>query len=273
MTMAVRTPNTVCVAATDEMVLTIEGVKDVPVIRAIGSTNLCAGDSVVLEAASGDSYTWSNRAVGNRIVVKAGGTYSVQTFDKAGCSSLKSDEIVVTVGKAISAPVVSNKRNACPATTVDLTTALNETATDGATYAFRMGTSPTSGLVMRPDAVTDGTYYAFRTNGVGCVSAPAAIQVKTFNCATDTVRADLAITKTASKTALNRGEIVTYTITVQNTGTKPASNVNVRDILPAGLELIPAQGNYNVSNGAITKWYGVLAANTAETITFQARVR
>ena len=271
LTMSVRTPNTACVAATDEMVLTIEGVKDVPTIRVLGSTNLCAGDSVTLEAGLGESYTWSNRAVGNRIVVKAGGTYSVQSFDKAGCSSLKSDEVVITVGNTLSAPLVSNKRNTCPATTVDLTTALNETATQGTTYAFRMGTSPTSGLVMRPDAVTNGIYYAFRINGAGCVSTPAAIEVKTFNCATDTVRADLAITKTASKSALNRGEIVTYTITLQNTSAKPATNVNVRDILPAGLELVPAPGNYNVSNGAITKWWGVVAANTAETISFQAR--
>lgn len=271
LTMSVRTPNTVCVTATDDMVLTIEGVKDIPTIRAMGPTNLCAGDSVILEASTGESYLWSNRATGNRIVVKTSGTYSVQSFDKAGCSSLKSDEIVVTVGNTLSAPLVSNKRNTCPATTVDLTTALNETAADGTTYAFRIGTSPTAGLVMRPDAVTDGMYYAFRTNGAGCVSAPAAIEVKTFNCATDTIRADLAITKTASKTALNRGEVVTYTITVQNKGAKPVTNVNVRDVLPAGLELIPAQGNFNVSNGAITKWWGVFAANTTETITFQAR--
>jgi len=271
LTMSVRIPNAVCAAAIDEMVLTIDGLKEVPTIRALGSTNLCAGDSVVLEASTGDSYTWSNRAVGNRIVVKSGGTYSVQAFNKAGCSSLKSDEVVVTVGGTLSAPLVSNKRNSCPATTVDLTTALNEKAAEGTTYAFRMGTSPTSGLVMRPDAVTDGTFYAFRINSAGCVSAPAAIDVKTFNCATDTVRADLAITKTASKTALNRGEVVTYTITVQNSGAKPATNVNVRDVLPAGLELVPAPGNFNVSNGAITKWWGVLAANTAETIMFQAR--
>ncbi|TAE30617.1 MAG: DUF11 domain-containing protein [Cytophagales bacterium] len=272
LTLAARVPNSTCGDAKDGMELTIEGVKETPTIRTIGSVNACAGDSVILEASAGDSYMWSNRATGNRIVVKTSGTYSVQAFDKAGCSSLKSNEVVVTVGESSKAPYVTNLRNTCPATTVDLTKAISEAAAAGTTYAFRMGTSPTSGLVMRPDAVGEGTYYAFRSNAAGCVSAPAAIEVKVFNCATDTARADLAITKTASKTALNRGEVITYTISVQNKGPKAASNVNVRDILPAGLELVPgANGNYNVSNGAVTKWWGVVAANATETITFQAR--
>ncbi|WP_185155406.1 SdrD B-like domain-containing protein [Rudanella paleaurantiibacter] len=269
LTMTVRTGNSTCVPATDAMVLTIEGVKEVPTIAVLGSTNLCYGDSVVLQASAGSSYLWSNKATTNRIVVKQSGVYSVQVFDAAGCSSLMSESVSVTVGTQLPAPLVTNKRNICPATTVDLTTALSETATAGVSYAFRTGPLVTSGLVMRPDAVTDGTYYAFKTNAAGCVSAPAAIEVKTFNCAADTNRADLAITKVASKSALNRGEVVTYTITVENKGPKAATNVTVRDVIPTGLELLP--GDYNVSNGAVTKWYGVLAANATQTLTIQAR--
>jgi large repetitive protein len=117
-------------------------------------------------------------------------------------------------------------------------------------------------------------YYVFIRTREGCYSDPAKVIVKTFYCPTDLDRADLAITKTASKTAVARGEAVTYTVTVTNNGPDVAKNVELRDILPAGLDLqvYGAPMNFNIANGVITKSIYSLSVNQSVTIQYSAKL-
>ncbi len=65
-------------------------------------------------------------------------------------------------------------------------------------------------------------------------------------------QADLSLTKTVDEAAPNVGDDVTFTVTLNNAGPNPATNVQVKDVLPAGLAFIsaaPSQGTYDQVSG------------------------
>ena len=272
LTLSVSTNNAACPVAKDDLLLTIDGIKSIPVVTVTGSTNLCFGDSVTLKAPAGAAgYKWSNNATTQNIVVKTSGTYSVQLLDGKGCSSVMSEGVTVKVNEPVMTPLVHNLRNTCPAKIVDLTTAV--TKLPGLAYTYRICECVTSNIVMRPDSVCEGHYWVVAKNEAGCVSAPAKIEVKVFNCAADTLTADVSIAKLASTAVVNNGAPVAYTVKVTNAGPHTAKNIDVRDILPAGLELVPAQtADYKVSNGAIMKHIDSLKAGESVEIMYAARV-
>ncbi|WP_240163566.1 SdrD B-like domain-containing protein [Spirosoma taeanense] len=273
LTLSVSANNASCPVAKDEMVLIVEGIKTIPTIQVVGASSLCYGDSVTLKAPAGAaSYKWSNNATTQSIVVKTSGSYTVQLFDSKGCSSVKSDPVAVNVAEPIPAPLVTNLRNTCPAVIANLTSALSAT-TAGSTYEYRIGAAVTSNTLVRPDSVGAGTYYVFAKNSLGCVSAPAKVVVRIVNCTADSVATDVSIRKTADKPVVRRGETVTYTITVSNQGAHTAHNIDVRDVLPGGLELVlgPAP-NYSLSGGVITKHIDSLPVGKSETIVFSAHM-
>jgi uncharacterized repeat protein (TIGR01451 family) len=70
--------------------------------------------------------------------------------------------------------------------------------------------------------------------------------------------ADVAVFK-AGSTNVNAGSAVVYTITATNMGPSTASNVVVRDNLPAGVTFQSASGGYTLSNNVVT-WPGVTLA-------------
>ena len=273
LTLSVSTNNAACPGASDAMVLTIDGIKSVPVVTVAGATKLCYGDSVTLKAPAGAiAYKWSNNAVTQNIVVKTSGVYNVQLFDSKGCSSVKSESVNVSVAEPVLTPLVSNLRNTCPAKIVDLTKALSST-TPGSSYIYRICECNTSNIVMRPDSVCEGTYWIVEKSASGCLSAPAKVVVKVFDCAADTLGTDVSIAKTVSSAFVKNGAPVTYTITVKNNGPHTAKNIDVRDILPKGLELLPASSlTYKVSNGAITKRIDSLKSGESAQLVFAARV-
>ncbi|WP_332368278.1 SdrD B-like domain-containing protein [Spirosoma telluris] len=273
LTLSVSTNNAACPVATDDMLLTIDGIKSIPVVTVAGALNLCYGDSVTLKAPAGASgYKWSDNETTQSIVVKKSGTYSVQLYDGKGCSSVKSEDVVVKVSDPVLPPLVHNLRNTCPSKIVDLTTALSST-TPGSSYIYRICECTTSNIVIRPDSVCEGNYWIVEKNALGCLSKPSKVVVKVFNCATDTLGADVSIAKTASAAFVKNGEPVTYTITVSNAGPHTAKNIDVRDVLPKGLELVPApSSSYKVSNGVITQTIDSLKAGASAQIVFAAKL-
>ncbi|GAB4034720.1 hypothetical protein GCM10028809_41120 [Spirosoma gilvum] len=285
LTLSVSTNNAACPVATDAMDLTIDGIKTTPVVTVVGAQNLCYGDSVTLKAPAGFAgYKWNTGATSQTIVVKHSGSYSVQLVDGSGCSSVSSDPVNVNVAEPVLPPLVHNLRNECPSKIVDLTKALS-TTTAGSTYTYRICECNTSNIVIRPDSVCEGTYWVVERTALGCVSKPSKVTVKVFNCAADTINTDVSITKLASTAFVQNGAPVTYTITVSNAGPHTAKNIDVRDVLPKGLDFVPTPGgsytiangsvhtdSYTVSNGVILKHIDSLKAGASEQIVFNGRL-
>lgn len=86
---AVRLVNNGCVSAYSDSVTVNVLSRPLPVpVSALGSTTVCAGDSVRLIAPSGYStYLWSNGATSQQIDVKASGHYTVRVGNANGCIS------------------------------------------------------------------------------------------------------------------------------------------------------------------------------------------
>lgn len=83
---------------------------------------------------------------------------------------------------------------------------------------------------------------------------------------------DLTITKQASATTVAPGGTLTYSLVVSNTGAVGASNIVVRDILPAGFTVTSATGGGGftttpATGGTVTFSGGTLAPNASATLT------
>lgn len=277
--------NDKCVAGKDDLKLTFEGIKFRPQIIVNGTLKadtlpqtitICQGDTVKLRASETDyQVKWFKDG---KILFPASdgirqwnvtepGTYSYALVDAKRCSSVNSAYITVIV-KSVPTPIVKNMRNTCPSTTVDLTKAIE----GGSNYTteFRSAAQQLcTCLVGTPEAVGTGTYYIYYKKD-GCYSAPAAVEVKIFDCSTDTLRLDLNIAKTVNKSVVSLGEQVTYKIVVKNRGSHTATNVDIRDVMPAELEVVSTSG-MSVSNGILTTRIATLASGDSTTLTVVAK--
>ncbi|RZJ26153.1 MAG: GLPGLI family protein [Flavobacterium sp.] len=100
-------------------------------------------------------------------------------------------------------------RNTCPGSTVDLVKLVeNEPFTPGGKFEFHITDDPSSPVVMRPDSVGRGVFYAFERSNAGCYSASTMIDVAIFDCTTDTCRSDLYVTYTVDKELMGKEFLV-----------------------------------------------------------------
>src|SRR5207245_740536 len=86
-------------------------------------------------------------------------------------------------------------------------------------------------------------------------------------------QADLALTKTVNNATPNVGDTITFTVQVGDLGPNTATNVQVSDLLPAGLSLVsatPSQGSYNSATGLWT--VGTITTTTAQSLQIVATV-
>ncbi len=89
----------------------------------------------------------------------------------------------------------------------------------------------------------------------------------------------LTVNKTDSPDPVTEGEIITYTIMVENTGDEPATNVQLTDDLPAGTVFVSAETSAGTCNttpdsgesGTVMCDLGNIAAGTTVTTTIQVR--
>lgn len=80
-------------------------------ILASGSTTICAGDSVILIASGGSTYTWSTGAAGDSIVVSAAGSYTVTSSNSCGSQTATQ---LVTLATMPSVTINSAATFICP---------------------------------------------------------------------------------------------------------------------------------------------------------------
>lgn len=122
----------------------------------------------------------------------------------------------------------------------------------------------------------------FEVTGISPQSGVAGDQVELAVCVP---QADLSLTKTVNNASPALGANVTFTLTLTNAGPQDAPNVQVTDLLPAGLTFVAAvasQGTYvsgtgiwslgTVANGASPTLQIVATATTTGSVTNNAQV-
>ncbi len=88
-----------------------------------------------------------------------------------------------------------------------------------------------------------------------------------------TQTADLSLNKSVSNVNANVGEIVTFTLQIDNAGTSAATGVAIQDILPIGYSNITDISNGGIFFGNIINWTNLSVPLTGLTVTYRATVK
>lgn len=144
-----------------------------PTVNVIGKTNLCDGDSVIVELIGNyDDFVWSNGSKERRLVIKQTGTYSVIISSKDGCTA-KSGAVQVNVYENKELNLTSSTKRFSLCGDGD---SLELRAPFGfETYKWSTGETERKILVKSP-----GTYSVEGTTTYGCVST-AEIEIKQYD--------------------------------------------------------------------------------------------
>ncbi|MBD2700859.1 hypothetical protein IC229_09430 [Spirosoma sp. BT702] len=193
------------------------------------SAAICAGQSVVLTATGGTSYTLSTGATNTSgsFTVTPGATtpYSVTVANASGCRSTTT--ATVTLSPSVTAVF--------PSATICAGQSATLIATGGTSYTFSNGTNNTNGqLIVAPATTT--TYSVTVANASGCRST-----------ANSTVTVNPAVTATLGSTTICAGQTATLSATGGNSYTFSNGTIN-------------NTGSFSVTPGA-TATYSVTVSN------------
>ncbi len=89
--------------------------------------------------------------------------------------------------------------------------------------------------------------------------------------AESSVNTSLSLTATASTSTAVINDLVTFTLSVKNTGTSDAADVSIVDTLPPQISIVSMSPQCASGGGSITCSIGVLAGAATSTITIVAR--
>ncbi|MCP9769661.1 DUF11 domain-containing protein [Lacihabitans sp. LS3-19] len=265
-----------CQAASASKVVTLNGVGSIPTLTSSKSPIICLGDSVTLTASEEGTfgYMWSNGATTKSIVVKTPGTYTVKYINGSSCMSLSSEGIQVDMSNNLAAPTVTSQTaNTCPTTTVDLVSKITgNPTTSGGVFEFHVSNSPTSSMLATANAVGEGTYYVFEKTATGCYSNSSSITVTIDDCNVVQGDADIQVNITGNKTSVVIGDQVTYTLQVKNNGPSDATNVEVINLIPEGLELVGGTPGLLTEGNNLKVVIPTLAVGVTKTYTYVAKL-
>lgn len=135
-------------------------------ISVSGPTTFCAGGSVVLTAAAGSGYNWTNSATAQSITVTNSGTYGVSVTNGQGCASIAAPVNITVVPFPVLDPIAGNN-----AVCIGATTPLSNTTTGGVWSSSNAGIAAvsTNGTVSGLNNGTATISYTY-TNATGCTS-------------------------------------------------------------------------------------------------------
>ena len=159
--------------------VTVNSLPGKPTITAGGPTTFCSGGSVTLTSSAGTTYLWSSGATTASISPTTSGTYTVRVTNAAGCQSVASDSVTVTVNTlpTISLGTVSNPTSC----TVD-NGSVTIVGSGNGTLTWSGAANGSQVVSNFPDTVFnlgDGNYSIYFTDGNGCVSSALNVTLTT----------------------------------------------------------------------------------------------
>jgi uncharacterized repeat protein (TIGR01451 family) len=145
--------------------------------------------------------------------------------------------------------------------------------TSGGPYTTAGNTSDKKAAYYVVNGLSSNTQYYFVVETYSRGTSQLSTEASVTTPDTTATSTDLSLTKTAASTSVFVGDTFDYTLTVNNTGSQDASNIQVTDNLPDGLSFQQATGNgwTCVENNAIITCdlATLTAATTADPITIQ----
>jgi uncharacterized repeat protein (TIGR01451 family) len=268
----------------DSLCITI-GSPNKPFVTCKIST-VCIGETAILTAQGcSGTIVWANGQTGSVLsyTPSSAGTYSFTAKCKSiggTCESESSNVVSITVGAAVPKPnALAEIKNTCPFETVDLNNAiLGNPSNVDAKFEFHVSNSPNSTLITTPGMVSAGSYYLFERSKLGCYSDPVLVKVKIDDCGDGGINpdstkfVDISLKKTADSILVPVNKFVDYTVLVKNLNTTVATNLVVRDIIPAGLVIESVSSNAKFENGAIIAKIASLSKTESVIFTYRAKV-
>jgi large repetitive protein len=246
------------------------------------SGDICSGDSTNISAisANGAAIKWylvpsggtaltTTNSGSNFLVYPTTTTvyYAQLSVIPSGCSTTRTPLAVVVNQRPLN-PSCGNVIEICIGEKANLNDhIINGITTPGGTFEWHTTANPSSPLVSNPLAVGAGKYYLFEKSGAGCFSNPTVATIVEKAC--DKI-IDLSLLKTANKRTVNINDIITYTILINNAGPDAATNVQIKDILPAGLLFVSSSDMTHLSS-VLTKTIPTIAAGQTITLTYLAK--
>ena len=142
----------------DTITVTVQAAPSKPTISYTGSTTICSGDSLVLDAPAASSYLWSTGETAQSITVKTTGSFTVIIFNAAGCPGPVSDQVDVKVNLLPAKPIISGAQGYCEGDSAQL---------DGpAADSYLWSTGATTASIY----VKSGSYTLLVSDATGCIS-------------------------------------------------------------------------------------------------------
>lgn len=174
-------------------------------------TSICVGDSLVLHASGGGTYTWSDNSTLDSLIVSPTTTTTYWVaVDVGGCTDTAS--FVVTV-HALPTPSISGNNTICVGDSTTLT------ASGGSTYLWNT-TATSAAITVTPTTTT--TYSVMVTNANGCSdSTSVTITVNPLPNITITGNDSICLGSTATLTATGAASYVW-----SNGATTPSTTVS-----------------------------------------------
>ena len=144
-----------------------------PTITATGATTFCPGGSVTLDAGAGyNTYSWSNGASTQTIIVTVSGTYTVIVTDANGCSGTSTNSITITVNPNPTPTITASGPIAfCSGDSVTLDAGAGYTV-----YSWSTGASSQT-----INVTISGSYSVTVTDAIGCTGSSNASANITVN--------------------------------------------------------------------------------------------
>ncbi|HEY1054063.1 MAG TPA: SdrD B-like domain-containing protein, partial [Emticicia sp.] len=212
--------------------------------------DICVGDSTFIKGITSNnaSIKWYLSAINGSPAFTSTSNASVLVFPTTtttyyaeidglslGCPNSR-QPVVIVVNARPSLPSCAGVVDECIGKTINLNNyVINGATTPGGTFEWHTTANEKSPLVATPSTVGAGTYYLFEKSGAGCFSPPRMLKVNLKNC--DTL-IDLSLTKIVSTMTPKVWDNIVYTIKVTNAGPHAATNVEVEDQMPTGLDFI-----------------------------------
>ena len=168
-------------------------------VTASGPLSFCNGGSVILTAAVGQTYLWSNGATTQSITVSQTGSYSATVTTSNGCIATTGVYATSVFAAADTTLTTSGPLSFCNGGSVTLTAAA------GQTYLWSNGSTIQSITVSQA-----GSYSATVTTADGCVGTTATLVTSSF------IGADTSVTSSGSLSFCNGGSVTFTAVSGQN---------------------------------------------------------